>query len=156
MSTGRDDGVSPADVLDRVRAVVEARRRAGSPIPPPQPFATEGPIEGSDFFPWRRPTGSPGEAPPPPRVSLNDLLQLPPPRFLRRTFHAVLGRDPTTAERDRWTSRLGTWPRPLVVLALRASTEGRRRALPVSIRWRRLARSVAALARTRLMTGRRA
>ena len=122
------------ELLQRVRRVVEERRRSGDPSPAPQPLFPDEPVEGSDFFPWRKP--APGTAPPG-TIAANDLLELQPDRFVTRLFHAVAGRDPSPAELDRWTARVArhSWQRVVAVLGVRLSRSGRARALPLRVRW---------------------
>jgi hypothetical protein len=134
--------ISASELLERIRTVVEERRRAGSPAPPPQPLSAAEPdaIAASDAFPWRSPAGR-GAAPAPPTgaLILNDFLELHPERFVVRCYHALLARDPGEEELRRWARRVagGVWRRPLALVAIRWSREGRARGVPVRFHgWR--------------------
>ena len=131
------EDVTHAEVIRRIRNVVEERRRVGSFVPPPQvpPFAaTSAPIESWEVYPWRRPKRP--SVPGSPRlidaVALIDLIGLDVSRFLQRAYQALIGREPHSDELSRWTGRLDRrWPRTAVVLALRYSKEGRTRAVRI-------------------------
>jgi hypothetical protein len=135
-----------------VRQVVEARRAAGSPLPPPQALEPSAPVEASDFYPWRAPRpGAPLTLAAP--LAVNDLLELEPERFVVRCHHALLGRDPSPAELARWRDRVArqVWQRLVAIGALRLSADGRARAVPVRVRWAPLARLALGAARSRLL-----
>ena len=139
------------DVLARVRRVVETRRAAGDPSPAPQSFVPAEPVEGSDFFPWRKP-GAGAALVPPGTIAVNILLELPPERFVVRLHHAVVGRDPSDAELARWVARVSrhSWQRVIAVVAVRLSREGRARGLRMRVRWAPFARLVVGAVLTRL------
>ena len=157
--SGAPSGADPrrADALARVRQVVEARRAAGSPLPPPQALDPSASVEGSDFYPWRAPRpGTPVALTAP--VAVNDLLELDPERFVLRCHHALLGRDPTPPELARWRARVArhAWQRLVAIAALRLSPDGRARAVPVRMRWGPFARLALGAVRARIVPRRRA
>jgi hypothetical protein len=140
---GAPAAISATELLARVRVAVEDKLRSGAPLAPPQGMAPweEGPGESWEVFPWRAPDP---EAPVSARsfpIALNDLLDLPPARFLARCHQALLGRGPRPDEIECWTRRLSSGlPRPAVILSLRLSGEGRRARRPLPVRWGPLAR----------------
>jgi hypothetical protein len=132
--------ISSPELLRRVRQVADARLAAGSLCPPPQPI-----FEGAEaiapwgVYPWRRPPpGRPAAATY--SVALDDLLDLRAEVFVTRAHQALLGRDPTSAELERWARRVaGVWPEVPAVVLLRYSREARARGARIHVRWRRLA-----------------
>lgn len=140
--------ISAPELLERIRTVVEERRRAGSAAPPPQPLGAPDPdrIAPSDAFPWRSPAEGRAQSSRPIGVLvLNDFLELPPDRFVVRCYHALLARDPRQEELRRWARRVaqGVWQRPLALVAIRWSREGRARGVPVRARGWRFVRDAA-------------
>jgi len=145
-----DETISSAEIIERVRAVVEERRRRGSWSTGPQGLDPQPDrVEGSDAFPWRRPEGTGW---PVGFAFVNDFVELPgDERFLTFCYHALLRRHPRDPELQRWLRRMsGGWPRLAVLLAIRESGEGRARGIRLRGFWRRFFRDLAHRARRAL------
>jgi hypothetical protein len=122
--------ISSSELLRRVSAVVAERRRTLPRLAAPQALDPHvAPQVACDLYPWRKRAGA-SEVDLAARSSImvSDFVELPPERFVTYCHQALLGHDPTPVQREVWTRRvLKGWPRMAVVLALRATAEGRRR-----------------------------